>query len=94
MPIYVSGPGLAGIVLEPSLHHNFKGSYQICGYSVIDVLIWQVNHAPLPSDWRMEDPQCYRAYLVLYSFDFFLDMARKPEEHVQMLESGKSQEYF
>lgn len=75
-----------------TMYHTLQGAYKICGYSLIDVFVWQMNRYNLFRDLGKHDARCNKAYMVLRAFDFFLDMENTPEKHIRMLESDEGRD--
>ena len=79
-----------GVLKELAYYHDynkFLGAYQVAGYSLPDILVWQVDHFKAYMD-RGEDMNRYRQErLLLQSFDILLQMERNPAKFAEKMRS-------
>ena len=78
----------SGVLQELAYFHdygNFYGKYQVAGYSLTDVLVWQVDHFKAYMD-RHEEMNRYRTErLFLESLDVLLKMEEDPTPYVEKM---------
>ena len=83
-----------GLLQELAYYHDygkFLCRYEVAGYTLVDVLVWQVDHFKLYMD-RPEEMNRYRQpRLLLASFDTMLQMEENPESFAEKmrLETGQ-----
>lgn len=66
-------------------YHNFLCRYQVAGYTLADVLVWQVDHFKLYMD-RPDEMNRYRQQrLLLESFETMVEMERDPAPFVEKM---------
>ena len=79
----------AGVLRELAYFHDygsFYGKYQVAGYSLTDILVWQVDHFKAYMD-RHEEMNRYRTErLLLESLDVMLKMEKEPEPYVAKMQ--------
>lgn len=69
-----------------SVHQNFLCKYKVAGYTVTDILVWQVDHFKAYLD-RHEEVNRYRQDKLLYNaFDILLQMRENPQPYVDKLQ--------
>ena len=68
-------------------YHKFLCKYSVAGYTLADVLVWQVDHFKLYMD-RPEDMNRYRQQrLLLSAFETMAGMQRDPAPFVEKMKS-------
>lgn len=73
-------------------HQDFLCKYRVAGYTVADVLVWQVDHFKLYMD-RPEDMNRYRQpRLLLASFDTMLQMEEDPASFAEKMRCETGQD--
>ena len=83
-----------GLLQELAYYYDngqFLCRYEVAGYTLADILVWQVDHFKLYMD-RPEEMNRYRQpRLLLASFDTMLQMEKNPESFVEKmrLETGQ-----
>ena len=84
-----------GLLQELSYYHDygtFLCKYEVAGYTLADVLVWQVDHFKLYMD-RPEEMNRYRQpRLLLAAFDTMLQMEENPEQFVEKMRSETGQD--
>lgn len=84
-----------GLLQELSYYHDngsFLCEYQVAGYTLADILVWQVDHFKLYMD-RPEDMNRYKqARLLLSSFDTMLQMEQDPAGFIEKMRSETGQD--
>jgi len=77
-----------GLLQELAYYHDYGtllSKYTVAGYTLADVLVWQVDHFKLYMD-RPEDMNRYRQpRLVLSAFETMLQMERAPERYADKM---------
>jgi type II secretory pathway component PulJ len=77
-----------GVLKEVAYYHDyggFWGQYKVAGYTLPDILVWQVDHFKAYMD-RHEDMNRYRTErLFLESIDVMLKMETEPEKYIQKM---------
>lgn len=72
----------SGLLQELAYYHDygeFLCKYQVAGYTLADVLVWQVDHFKLYMD-RPDEMNRYRSQrLVLAAFETLLEMEKNPQ---------------
>lgn len=76
-----------------AVHKEFLCKYKVAGYTVTDILVWQVDHFKAYLD-RHEEVNRYRQDKLLYnSFDILLKMRENPEFYVNKLQGETGTDY-
>ena len=87
--------GSGGLLQELAYYHDygeFLCRYEVAGYTLADVLIWQVDHFKLYMD-RPEDMNRYRQpRLLLAAFESMLQMEKEPGQFVEKMRSETGQD--
>lgn len=60
-----------------------------CGYTLIDLFIWQMDHYNLLHDTGKNTDKCLKVDMVLRAFEAMAQMKKDPEEYVRRLEEGR-----
>ena len=66
---------------------NFLCKYQVAGYTLVDVLVWQVDHFKAYLDRPLEMNRYHKEKLLLSAFDIMLQMEQDPEKYVDKMSS-------
>ena len=83
-----------GLLQELAYYHDsgqILCRYRVAGYTLADVLVWQVDHFKLYMD-RPEEMNRYRqARLILEAFEVMAEMEKAPEKYADKMryESGQ-----
>ncbi len=84
-----------GLLQELAYYHdygNFLCRYKVAGYTLADVIVWQVDHFKLYMD-RPEEMNRYRQQrLLLAAFDTMLEMEKDPEAYVNKMKNETGQD--
>lgn len=84
-----------GLLQELAYYHDYGMPlcrYQVAGYTLADVLVWQVDHFKLYMD-RPEDMNRYRQQrLVLAAFDTMLQMEADPAPFIEKMRCETGQD--
>lgn len=70
-------------------NHTFLDQYQVSGYSLSDLYVWQMDKYNLIRDLGKNPENCNKETLVMYAFQAMVRMRKNPEEYVKRLESGR-----
>lgn len=85
-----------GLLQELAYYHdygNFLCKYQVAGYTLADVLVWQVDHFKAYLDRPTEMNRYHREKLLLAAFDIMLQMEENPETYVNKMRSETGTDY-
>lgn len=84
-----------GLLQELAYYHDYREflcRYEVAGYTLADVLVWQVDHFKLYMD-RPEDMNRYRQpRLLLASFETMLQMEKEPDVIVEKMRCETGQD--
>lgn len=84
-----------GLLQELAYYHDydeFLCRYKVAGYTLADVLVWQVDHFKLYMD-RPEEMNRYRQpRLLLSAFETMLQLEREPEVLAEKMRSETGQD--
>lgn len=64
---------------------NFLCKEKVFGYSVVDILIWQMDHFRATMDRDNSRTKQNKDRMVLLAFDTFLKMKKSPDGYLQKL---------
>ncbi|MCM1046637.1 MAG: hypothetical protein NC417_14125 [Candidatus Gastranaerophilales bacterium] len=85
-----------GVLQELAYYHDygkFLCKYQVAGYTLADILVWQVDHFKAYMD-RPQDMNRYRQErLLLDSLDVMLQMEKDPEVFREKMRSETGTDY-
>ena len=73
-------------------HEKFSCAYSIDGCTVIDIMIWQMDHFKAYMD-RETQVKGNQAEMVLRAFDTFLKMEEEPEAILYLLDTESGSDY-
>ena len=76
-----------------AIHKEFLCKYKVAGYTVTDILVWQVDHFKAYLDRREEINRYRQDKLIYNSFDILLQMRDKPEFYVNKLQGETGTDY-
>ncbi len=84
-----------GLLQELAYYHDygkFLCRYEVAGYTLVDVLVWQVDHFKLYMD-RPEEMNRYRQpRLLLEAFDTMLQMEKEPGRFLEKMRCETGQD--
>lgn len=66
-------------------HHEFACRIKVADKSVVDIMIWQIDHFKSHLDRDEVDMRCNKDKMVLYAFDTMTKMAENPEDYVRKM---------
>ncbi|MCM1182930.1 MAG: hypothetical protein NC337_06125 [Roseburia sp.] len=70
-------------------HHYLTEKVKCCGYSLIDLYVWQMNRYNLIGDSGKNTDACNKDRMVLKAFRDMVEMRRHPEEYLKKLTLGR-----
>ncbi len=79
-----------GVLQELSYYHDygkFLCKYQVAGYTLADILVWQVDHFKAYMDRPMDMNRYRQERLLLDSLDVMLQMEKDPSVFVEKMRS-------
>lgn len=85
-----------GLLRELAYYHDygdFLCEYKVSGYTVADILVWQVDHFKAYLDRPMEMNRYHRERLLLVTFDIMSRMERDPEPYVSKMRGETGTDY-
>lgn len=78
------------ILQEFAYFHDFGDflcKYSVAGYTIADILVWQVDHFKAYLDRREEVNRYRREKLVLMAFDILLQMEKDPDVYIEKMQT-------
>ena len=69
-----------------SQHQSFLCKYKVAGYTVTDILVWQVDHFKAYLDRHEEVNRYHQGRLLYNAFDILLQMRENPEPYVNKMQ--------
>lgn len=76
-----------------AINKEFLCKYKVEGYTVTDILVWQVDHFKAYLDRREEINRYRQDKLIYNSFDILLQMRKNPEFYVNKLQGETGTDY-
>lgn len=70
-------------------HHYLTENVSCCGYSLIDLYVWQLNRYNIIGDSGKNTDTCNKERMVLQAFHDMTVMRKDPEEFVKKLTDGR-----
>lgn len=74
-------------------HQSFLCDYKIEGYSVVDIMVWQMDHFKAQMDRGRDDMKNNGDKMLLMAFDTLLKMEREPERYVELMQTETGTDY-
>lgn len=74
-------------------HGNFACKAKIEGYTVIDVMIWQMDHFKARLDRDNSGTRQNGDKMLLLAFDTLLNMRKNPNEYIQKMQTETGTDY-
>ena len=84
-----------GLLQELAYYHDygkFLCRYKVAGYTLADVLVWQVDHFKLYMDRPQEMNRYRQERLLLEAFETMLEMERNPAPFIYKMEVETGQD--
>ena len=72
---------------------NFLCEMKVDGYTVIDVMVWQIDHFKAEMDRGKYGMRDNGSKMVLRAFDTFLKMRKHPEKYKGLMQSETGTDY-
>ena len=72
---------------------NFACRAQVCGYTVVDVMIWQIDHFKAWLDRDTTGTKQNKDKMLLNAFDILLKMKQNPESYIQKMQLETGTDY-
>ena len=74
-------------------HQNFLCEYQVAGYSLIDIMVWQMDHSKAQLDRDRESMKNNGDKMLLEAFHTMLLMERDPQHYVNLMQTETGTDY-
>lgn len=74
-------------------NQNFLCQYKVEGYSVVDIMVWQMDHFKAQMDRGHDDMKQNGDKMLLMAFDTMLKMEKEPEKYVFYMQSETGTDY-
>ncbi|MBO5474353.1 MAG: hypothetical protein J6A08_11320 [Lachnospiraceae bacterium] len=74
-------------------HQNFSCAYKVAGYSLIDIMIWQMDHFKAQLDRDRSAMKSNGDRMLLMAFDTMLKMEKDPEYYVNLMLNETGTDY-
>ncbi len=74
-------------------YQNFLCEYKVAGYSVVDLMVWQMDHFKAQMDRGKDDMKHNGDKMLLMAFDTMLKMEQSPEYYVNLLQTETGTDY-
>lgn len=66
-------------------HNDFACKVKVCGYSIVDILIWQIDHFRAWLDRDTTGTKRNGDRMVLLAFDTMLKMRKDPHKYLERM---------
>lgn len=73
-------------------NHTFRDSCKICGYSLSDLYVFQMDKYNLIREIGKNPVECNKERMVLNAFRMMVDMKADPETYVRRIEEGRGED--
>ena len=74
-------------------NRDFLCEYRISGYTIIDIMVWQMDHFKARLDSGDHDMVQNKDKMLLMAFDTMLKMEKQPEKYVHSMQSETGTDY-
>ena len=74
-------------------HQQFLCEYKVSGYSVVDIMVWQMDHFKAQMDRGKDDMKNNGDKMLLMAFDTLLRMEQNPEYYVNLIQTETGTDY-
>lgn len=75
-------------------HENYLCETKVCGYTVVDILIWQMDRFKSELDKDKSDMKQNGDKMLLMAFDTFLKMRKSPDSYVSFMQTDTGTDYL
>ncbi|MCM1047920.1 MAG: hypothetical protein NC433_05805 [Clostridiales bacterium] len=72
---------------------NFLCKYKVAGYTVVDIMVWQMDHFKAQMDRGHYDMKQNGDKMLLRAFDTMLKMEKQPDKYVRLLQTETGTDY-
>ena len=86
-------PEIYGEFLHYLEHQQFLCEYKVSGYSVVDIMVWQMDHFKAQMDRGKDDMKNNGDKMLLMAFDTLLRMEQNPEYYVNLMQTETGTDY-
>lgn len=73
-------------------NHTFRDALSICGYSLSDLYVFQMDKYNLIREIGKNPPECNKERMVLNAFRMMIDMKADPETYVKRMQEGRGED--
>ena len=70
-------------------HHTFLDELKVCGYSLCDLYVWQMNRYNLIKDTGKNSRTCNKEKMAMQAFRTMVDLMDDPKEYRKRVEEGQ-----
>lgn len=74
-------------------YQQFRCEYKVSGYSVVDIMVWQMDHFKAQMDRGKDDMKNNGDKMLLMAFDTLLRMEQNPEHYVNLMQTETGTDY-
>ena len=74
-------------------HQNFLCDHQIEGYSLVDIMIWQMDHFKARLDQDNSKTRQNGDRMVLLAFNTFLNLVKEPDQYIRKMQAETGTDY-
>jgi len=74
-------------------HQEFLCAYQIGGYSLVDIMVWQMDHFKAYMDRGRDDMKNNGDKMILMAFYTMLEMEREPARYISRMREETGTDY-
>ena len=74
-------------------HRDFACKAKVSGYTVVDVMVWQMDHFKAQMDRGKDDMKHNGDKMLLRAFDTMLKVEQSPEYYVNLLQTATGTDY-
>ena len=85
--------GVSGEFLYYLEHQDFLCDYQVAGYSLIDIMVWQMDHFKAQLDRDRESMKSNGDRMLLEAFHTMLLMEQDPQHYVNLMQTETGTDY-
>ncbi len=73
-------------------HHTLKDKVSVCGYSLTDLYVFQMDKYNLIREIGKNTAECNKVRMVINAFRMMIDMKADPETYIRRLEEGRGED--
>lgn len=74
-------------------HQNFLCEYRIEGYTIVDIMVWQMDHFKARLDRDNSGTRQNGDRMLLLAFDTLLNMRKEPEKYILKMSGETGTDY-